>query len=121
MEVFLRTAMTAILTLVLLDLGMSFLKKRFKSVENFAESAPLVLVDHGKVLEEYLDKTHVTREDILHSARQSQGLARMDQIKYAVLETSGGISIIPMEPNIEQMLDRRIEAAHARVRTDERR
>jgi uncharacterized membrane protein YcaP (DUF421 family) len=27
----------------------------------------------------------------------SQGLERMDQIKYAVLERSGGISIIPKE------------------------
>lgn len=108
------TGMTAILTLVMLDLGMSYFKKKFKRVEKFAEGAPLVIVDHGKVLEEYLRKTHVTEDDILHSARQSQGLERMEQIKYAVLETSGGISIIPMEPKIEEMLDRRIEAALAR-------
>jgi len=37
----------------------------------------------------------------------------MSQIKYAVLETSGGISIIPMEPgqDIEHLIDRKIEAA----------
>jgi uncharacterized membrane protein YcaP (DUF421 family) len=38
----------------------------------------------------------VDLEDILLAARQSQGLERIDQIKYAVLERSGGISIIPV-------------------------
>lgn len=33
--------------------------------------------------------------DILAAARQLRGLERMDQIRYAVLERSGGISIIP--------------------------
>lgn len=78
----------------------------------------LVLVDHGKVLDEYLKKTLVTEQDILHSVRQNQGLKRMDQIKYAVLENSGGISIIPIEPNVEEMLDRRIEAALRRIFPD---
>jgi uncharacterized membrane protein YcaP (DUF421 family) len=31
------------------------------------------------------------------AARQTQGLERMEQIKYAVLEVSGGISVIPKE------------------------
>lgn len=34
-------------------------------------------------------------DDIMAAARQSQGLERMDQIKWAVLETSGGISVVP--------------------------
>jgi uncharacterized membrane protein YcaP (DUF421 family) len=33
--------------------------------------------------------------DSLMAARELQGLERLDQIKYAVLERSGGISIIP--------------------------
>jgi len=58
------TGMTAILTLVMLDLAMSYLKKKFKRVEKYAEGAPLVLVDHGKVLKDLLEKTLVTEEDI---------------------------------------------------------
>ncbi|MGE4219922.1 MAG: YetF domain-containing protein, partial [Alphaproteobacteria bacterium] len=37
-------------------------------------------------------------EDVLEAARFTRGLERLDQIKYAVLEVSGGISIIPKEP-----------------------
>ncbi len=36
-------------------------------------------------------------EDILEAARELQGLERMEQIKYAVLERSGGITIIPKQ------------------------
>jgi uncharacterized membrane protein YcaP (DUF421 family) len=112
------TGMTVILTLVLLDIGMSILKKRFDAVEKFAEGVPLVLVDNGRVLEQRLRQTQVTVEEILQSARQSRGLERMDQIKYAVLESSGGISIIPTDPEIEKLLDRRIEEALTRMLSD---
>ena len=107
--------MAVIVTLVLLDLGLSMLKRRFNIVEKITEGTPLVLVDHGKVLEDYMKKAHVTDDEILQSARELQGLERMDQIKYAVLEPNGGISIIPMEPQMEEMLDRRIEQALSRL------
>ncbi len=110
----LTTGMAVILTLVMLEVAMSYLKKRFKSVEKAMEGMPVMLVDRGKVIEEHLTKTHVSRDDILQSARQHQGIERMDQIKYAVLETSGGISVIPVEPEIETLLEARIEAALAR-------
>jgi uncharacterized membrane protein YcaP (DUF421 family) len=42
-----------------------------------------------------MDKARVDEDDIMMAARTSHGLERMEQIKYAVLESSGGISIIP--------------------------
>ena len=40
--------------------------------------------------------SRVDESDILTATRALQGLERMEQIKYAILERSGGISIIPM-------------------------
>jgi uncharacterized membrane protein YcaP (DUF421 family) len=37
----------------------------------------------------------VTEDDILHAARELQGLERMDQIRHVVLERSGALSIVP--------------------------
>lgn len=107
--------LTVILTFLMLDLGISILKKKFSALERFAEGVPLILVDHGKVVEKHLTKARITRSDILQTAREDQGLERMNQIKYAVLETTGNISIIPIQPDIEEMLDRKIEAALKRV------
>jgi uncharacterized membrane protein YcaP (DUF421 family) len=91
------TGMTVILTLVLLDLALAYAKKRIRVVEKVVEGTPIIVVDHGKVLHKCLDRTHVTVDDILQSAREKQGLENMDQIKYAVLEPAGGISIVPMD------------------------
>ena len=44
-----------------------------------------------------MDKVRVDEEDVLSAARHLQGIARLDQIRYAVLERSGGISIIPKQ------------------------
>lgn len=106
--------LAVVLTFVMLDLGMAILKKRYKPIEALTEGTPVILVDHGKVFEDRLSQVHVSKGDILQVARQSQGLERMDQIKYAVLEAAGGISIIPIQPDIEGRLAR-IEAALARV------
>jgi uncharacterized membrane protein YcaP (DUF421 family) len=40
-------------------------------------------------------KARVDEHDIMESARTKHGLERLDQIKFAVLERDGGISIIP--------------------------
>lgn len=114
----LTRGMAVILILVMLDLTLSILKKKFSAVEKLTEGTPVILVDRGKLLEHNLAMTHVTHDDIMQTARMSQGLERMDQIKYAVLENSGGISIIPMDPHLESLLDRRIEEALKRLKPE---
>jgi uncharacterized membrane protein YcaP (DUF421 family) len=59
---------------------------------------PVVLVENGKPLRGQMTKANVTDEDILTQAGESQGLSRMDQIRYAILEQSGGINIVPRPP-----------------------
>jgi uncharacterized membrane protein YcaP (DUF421 family) len=40
-------------------------------------------------------EARVDEDDVLAAARHLQGLERLDQVKYAVLERSGGITVIP--------------------------
>jgi len=84
-----------ILTLVGIDIGLSLLKQYFPQVERHLEGLPLVLVDRGRPLKDLMHKARVDEQDILSSAREKHGIERMEQIKYAVLEAHGGISIIP--------------------------
>ena len=100
--------LTVILTFLMLDLGLSTLKRKYPAFEKLAEGVPLLLVDQGKVIEENTIRSRITDSDILQIARQTGGIERMSQIKYAVLETSGTISIIPMEPAGEAALGARI-------------
>lgn len=88
-------SMLVILTLVGIDIALSILKQYSPTMERQLDGRPLVLVDQGRPLKELMQKARIDEKDILSSARESQGLEGMDQIKYAVLETNGGISIIP--------------------------
>ena len=90
-------AFLVILTLVTIDILFSLLKQQIPGVEKWVDSMPVVLVEHGRPLKDRLQRARVDEADILAMARLHQGLERMDQIKYAVLERSGGISIIPQE------------------------
>jgi uncharacterized membrane protein YcaP (DUF421 family) len=84
-----------VLTLAGLNVGLSVLKQRSKRVEKVLEDVPLVLVAEGRILEDRMNKVRVDVDDILEAARSLHGLDRLDQIRYAVLERSGDISIIP--------------------------
>jgi hypothetical protein len=48
----------------------------------------------GDVGQTRLQRARVGLEDVLESARE-QGLERLDQIKFAILEVGGTISIVP--------------------------
>jgi uncharacterized membrane protein YcaP (DUF421 family) len=84
-----------ITTLVGLDIALSLLMRRWPRLERIMTGAPMILVENGKPLLERMHKARVSEGDVLTAARELQGLKRMDQIEYAVLERSGGISIIP--------------------------
>lgn len=93
----LTNAFLVIVTLVGIDIGLSLLKQRSPRIEKILEDEPLIIVDEGRPLLDRMKKVRVDEEDVLIAARILQGLERMDQIKYAVLERNGGISIIPKQ------------------------
>lgn len=94
----LTSALLIVVTLVGMDIGISLIKQRSPWIDKIVDSVPLVLVEEGNLYQERMQKARVDVEDILAAARETQGLERLDQIKYAILERSGGISVIPQPP-----------------------
>lgn len=91
----LAAAFIAILTLIGLDIGFTLFKQRWRQLDRWFEGSPLILVADGPPLRARMRREQIDEDDILASARERLGLERMDQIRYAVLERSGGISIVP--------------------------
>lgn len=87
-------AFLLIVTLIALDIGLSLLKQRSPRLDRLLEGLPLVIVENGQPLHERMAKARVDEDDVMSAARELQGLERMEQIKYAVLERNGNISII---------------------------
>lgn len=89
------TAFVAILTLVGLDILFSLVKRRWKGADAILDGKPVIVVDEGRLLRDRMEKERVDESDILTAAREMHGLAGLEEIRYAVLERNGEISIVP--------------------------
>jgi uncharacterized membrane protein YcaP (DUF421 family) len=84
-----------VLTLLGIELFLSLVQPRIPALQKVVEDVPLILVENGRMLEDRMRKARVDQSDILATARLNQGVERMEQIRYAILERNGNISIIP--------------------------
>jgi uncharacterized membrane protein YcaP (DUF421 family) len=89
------TGVLAIVTLVGTDILLSYWKHRSAAVNRWLDGLPMIIVENGIPLKPLMDRARVDVEDVLAAARQGPGLERMEQIKYAVMEVGGHISVIP--------------------------
>jgi uncharacterized membrane protein YcaP (DUF421 family) len=81
-------------TFGVLQVFVSFLSYRFAWLRPALDGEPIVVVQDGKPLERNMRRERITLEEVMVEARQHQ-VAALDDIAWAVLETSGKISIIP--------------------------
>ena len=70
---------------------------RWADMSHVLEDAPLVLIENGHVHDERMAHMKVRLDDVLERARLDEGVERLEQIKHAILERSGAISIIPAD------------------------
>jgi uncharacterized membrane protein YcaP (DUF421 family) len=76
-----------------LQLLTSYASFRVVRLRPLLEGEPIVIIQDGKVLERNLKRERLTEEEIAEEARQQQ-ISSLDQVAWAVLETSGQISFI---------------------------
>lgn len=93
----LTNAALLIATLLTLDHLLDKVKRRWRWFDRVAEGVPLIVVRDGVPLHDRMRESRIDLADVLNAARESQGLERVEQIKYAVLEKNGTISIVPAE------------------------
>ena len=86
-------AITVITTFALLQVLLSYLNFRVPRLRPILDGEPIVIVQDGKVLERNLKRERLTVEELAEEARTNQ-IASLDDVQWAVLETSGQISFI---------------------------
>jgi uncharacterized membrane protein YcaP (DUF421 family) len=84
-----------ILTLVCTDILFSLAKQWIPALDPIMDGTAVIVVRDGQVLEDRLNRERIDRNDILEAARSQMGLENLEQIKLAVLERGGEISIVP--------------------------
>jgi len=81
------------IVLVLLAGMLNRLTARNRRARMLLEGNPQLLVSHGKILEKEMQKSNVSHNDLLAAIRK-QGIARLSDVSFAILELDGTISVI---------------------------
>jgi uncharacterized membrane protein YcaP (DUF421 family) len=81
-------------TMALMTVLFSWLAFRFHRLQPILEGDPVILVERGKAIDRNLRRNRITLEELAAQARMQQ-VVHIEDIEWAVLETSGTISIIP--------------------------
>jgi len=81
-------------TLLGVHTSFNWLKSRWSTMADWIDGTPLILVENGEWIDLHLRRTLTSRHEVLSYAR-GRGIDELDQIRYAILERNGKITIIP--------------------------
>ncbi|MDF2531744.1 MAG: hypothetical protein K0Q65_1325 [Clostridia bacterium] len=83
-----------ILTLFIIEEFFTFIALKSDKARGVIYGKPSILVEHGKILESEMRKQRFSINDLLEQLRIA-GYPSVDEIEYAILETTGDLSTIP--------------------------
>lgn len=92
----LMSAVIPIFVLVGLELITSLITLKSIGIRTFFYGRPLILVYKGQFRQKAMERARVTIDDIMEVMR-NDGIASLEEIDYAVLETNGQLSVIQKE------------------------
>jgi uncharacterized membrane protein YcaP (DUF421 family) len=78
-----------------MNILFSVFSNRWKLLDKLTEGVPMIIAQDGRLLTDRMAKERVSKEEVLEAARELHGLETLDQVKYAILERNGRITVIP--------------------------
>jgi uncharacterized membrane protein YcaP (DUF421 family) len=102
----------AAVTLLILSYIFTWVLYRFRPAEKLFEPNPLLLIHNGKVIQKNLDAEKISRDELERAVRE-HGVAHIEEVKIAVIEADGTVSVIqktPDEKRIESFRHRRTKS-----------
>ncbi len=90
-------------TLVILEVIISFLTLKLPIVSRMMGGRYSVLIDDGKINQREMKKSQMTVGELLEQLRQN-GLMAVEDVKYCVLENDGKVSVIPKKGATQKAL-----------------
>ena len=105
-ELPLSHAIITIITLLVLEVLFSFLLSRFPKIKFLLSARPTTIIKDGVICQKAMSDTRLSFDELFSELRQ-QGIDDISEIKYAILEQNGTISVIQRakyrQPNAEQL------------------
>ena len=88
--------LVAALTLLTLNYLVNYSVWRYQKTRHLLEGTPTLLVHSGKIFKKNLAKERITLEELQQALRE-HGIEKIDDVKLAVLEVDGAISVLKNE------------------------
>ena len=92
-DVSLITGITAIFTLLFIQVLISYLSLKSERIKNFFSSRPSVLINKGEINHKELSKLRITINDLMEQLRLGNAPS-LSEVEYAIMESNGDLSII---------------------------
>lgn len=86
---------TAMIIYGVIGIFLSVITQKSIKARRFISGTPIVLIEKGKINKESLKKARIEIDDLLTSAR-GNGYFNIGDIDYAIMETTGKISFLPV-------------------------
>jgi uncharacterized membrane protein YcaP (DUF421 family) len=87
-------SLTVISTFSVLTVLVGFISFKVRRLRRMLDGEPIVMVLDGQVIEGNLRRERMTRDELEAAARLQQ-VASLEDVRLAVLETGGQLSVIP--------------------------
>lgn len=81
-----------IVLLTFLQLGLAYLALKVPKTRNFLDGKPSVLIKHGRINFKEMCRQKYNLDDLLMQLREN-GVRNLEEVEYAILETSGNLSL----------------------------
>jgi uncharacterized membrane protein YcaP (DUF421 family) len=88
---------TAIFTLIFLEVLLSFLSIKSEKLKNFINGKPSLLIDKGMINIKEMERMRITINDLFEQLRIDD-CPSISDVEYAVMEANGELSIIKKTP-----------------------
>ena len=81
-----------ILVLVLIQVSLSYISMKNSNIRKFIDGTPKVIINKGKVNFKQMQSLRYTLDDLVSQLRE-QGVKNIEEVKYAILENNGKLSV----------------------------
>ena len=90
----LSTGLVPILTLLVLQVALSYGALRSQWIRRVVCGTPSILIENGRVQQQELKRLRINLNDLLEQLR-AKNFPNVEDVEFAILETSGDVSVIP--------------------------
>ena len=82
--------------LIVANYAVALGRERIPLLKGAVEGSPTLLISNGEFVEEHLRREGLDKDEVLMAIRE-HGVAEVKDVRMAVLETDGSISIVPTD------------------------